>query len=69
MNYLTLIDTETLGLRYDVTPLFADYAAFTAVVDDLAAPFADVEIDLVAGIDALGDILGTAVSPASPPST
>lgn len=62
MNYLAKIDTNTSGPRYDVTPLFADYAAFSAVVDDLAAPFADVEIDLVAGIDALGFILGTAVA-------
>ncbi len=62
MNYLALIDTETSGSRYDVTPLFADYAAFSAVVDDLAAPFVDVGIDLVAGIDALGFILGTAVA-------
>ncbi len=62
MNYLALIDTETSGLRCDVTPLFADYAAFAAVVNDLAAPFADAKIDLVAGIDALGFILGTAVA-------
>ena len=51
MNYLERIDTETSGLRCDVTPLFADYVAFTAVVDDL-----------VDGIDALGFILGTAVA-------
>ena len=62
MNYLARIDTDTSGLRCDVTPLFADYAAFTAVVNDLAAPFVDTEIDLVAGIDALGFILGTAVA-------
>ena len=62
MNYLALIDTETSGSRYDVTPLFADYAAFTAVVNDLAGPFMDEEVDLVAGIDALGFILGTAVA-------
>jgi adenine phosphoribosyltransferase len=62
MNYLEQIDTNTSGLRYDVTPLFADYDAFSAVVNDLVAPFVDVEIDLVAGIDALGFILGTAVA-------
>lgn len=62
MHYLARIDTETSGSRYDVTPLFADYDAFSAVVNDLAAPFADAEIDLVAGIDALGFILGTAVA-------
>lgn len=62
MKYLDRIDTNTRGIRYDVTPLFADYAAFSALVKDLAAPFADVEIDVVAGIDALGFIVGTAVA-------
>jgi len=62
MNYLQRIDTNTTGNRYDVTPLFADYEAFTALVNDLAAPFVDAEIDLIAGIDALGFVLATAVS-------
>ena len=62
MDYLGLIDIHTMGNRYDVTPLFANYEAFTALVTDLAAPFADVDIDLVAGIDALGFVLATAVS-------
>ncbi len=35
--YLTLIDHETSGNRCDVTPLFADYGAFSALIDDLAA--------------------------------
>lgn len=62
MDYLQLIDMDTAGNRCDVTPLFADYEAFTALVNDLAAPFVDVDIDLVAGIDALGFVLATAVS-------
>ncbi len=62
MYYLQLIDINTMGNRYDVTPLFADYEAFMALVMDLAAPFVDVDIDLVAGIDALGFVLATAVS-------
>jgi adenine phosphoribosyltransferase len=61
MTYLNLIDTQTRG-RYDVTPLFNNYAAFTNLVDDLAQRFADVEIDRVAGIDALGFILGAAIA-------
>jgi adenine phosphoribosyltransferase len=60
-RYLKLIDTTTSG-RYDVTPLFADHAAFTALVADLAAPFAGSQVAYVAGIDALGFILGTAVA-------
>ncbi|MCP4426558.1 MAG: adenine phosphoribosyltransferase, partial [Chloroflexi bacterium] len=62
MNYLKRIDTNTSGQRYDATPLFANYAAFVAAVADLAAPFANESVDLVAGIDALGFILGTAVA-------
>ena len=61
-DYLRLIDTQTEGSRNDVTPLFADAAAFSALVADLVAPFDTTEIDLVAGIDALGFILGTAVA-------
>lgn len=60
--YLSRIDTDTIGNRYDVTPLFADHEAFTALVEDLVRPFRDKSIDFVAGIDALGFILGTAIS-------
>lgn len=60
-NYLRLIDTNTTGPRYDVTPLFSDYEAFAALVKDLAYPFADAACDYVAGIDALGFILDAAV--------
>ena len=61
-NYLRLIDTNTAGPRYDVTPLFSDYEAFTALVEELARPFVGATCDYVAGIDALGFILGTAVA-------
>jgi adenine phosphoribosyltransferase len=60
-DYLRLIDTRGVG-RYDVTPLFADAAAVAALLDDLTRPFAGVAIDLVAGIDALGFILGAALA-------
>ena len=61
-GYLDLIDHHTKGPRCDVTPLFADYAAFSALVADLAQRFTGAPIDLVAGIDALGFILGTALA-------
>lgn len=61
-EYLKLIDTNTPGPRCDVTPLFANPEAFAALVADLARPFADLEINFVAGIDALGFILGMAVA-------
>ena len=60
--YLQLIDTHTPGPRCDVTPLFADPAAFAQLVGDLTEPFASTLIDYVAGIDALGFILGTAMA-------
>jgi adenine phosphoribosyltransferase len=61
-DYLRLIDGHTRGRRCDVTPLFADAEAFARLVADLAVPFADADLDYVAGIDALGFILGTAVA-------
>lgn len=60
--YLALIDTRTQGPRYDITPLFGNAAAFGALVDDLLALVAEVEFDVVAGIDALGFILGAALA-------
>lgn len=61
-KYLHLIDTNTKGNRYDISPLFADYDAFSALVDDIVFAFDFDEIDFVAGIDALGFILGAAVA-------
>ncbi len=61
-SYLHLIDVNTKGPRNDVTPLFADFESFSALVDDLLAPFNSIEFDYVAGIDALGFILGSAIS-------
>ena len=61
-DYLQLIDTHTAGRRCDVTPLFADPEAFAHLISDLSAPYLNVPIDYVAGIDALGFILGTAIA-------
>ena len=60
--YLALIDHQTSGNRCDVTPLFSDYAAFSALVDDLAALVEPLAFDIVVGIDALGFILGAALA-------
>ncbi len=60
--YLRLIDTQTFGPRYDVTPLFADPAAFAHLIADLTAPFVATPLDYVAGIDALGFVLGGAMA-------
>ena len=61
-NYLHLIDVNTEGPRCDVTPLFSDFESFSALVDDLLAQLNTDAFDYVAGIDALGFILGTAIS-------
>jgi adenine phosphoribosyltransferase len=61
-DYLRLIDNHTQGPRNDVTPLFADSVAFMALIDDLSRQIKEVEFDLVAAIDALGFILGTALA-------
>ena len=61
-QYLYRIDTNTTGNRNDVTPLFAHIADFNALVADLVACVSDTSIDLVACIDALGFILGTAIA-------
>jgi adenine phosphoribosyltransferase len=62
MSYLELIDTDAPGRRCDVTPLFSDFEAFSALVEDLLDRFGGIEFDYVAGIDALGFILGTAIA-------
>lgn len=61
-EYLDLIDTSTLGRRNDVTPLFGNYQAFSALLDDLLDLCREIDYDTVAGIDALGFILGTAIA-------
>jgi len=60
--YLSKIDTATTGNRHDVTPLFTDANDFALLVEDLAEPFLNVQLDYVACIDALGFILGTAIA-------
>ncbi|KAF1703395.1 adenine phosphoribosyltransferase [Pseudoxanthomonas suwonensis] len=47
----------------DICPLLADADGFAAMLDDLAAPWRGVAIDLVAGTEARGFILGAALAP------
>ena len=61
-NYLSLIDTKASGNRYDVTPLFSSHDDFNALVNDLTDQIPVSEVDIVACIDAIGFILGTAIS-------
>ena len=59
--YIARIDTSGRG-RYDVTPIFADARAFAALIDDLLAFAQPLSFEVVAGIDALGFILGSALA-------
>ena len=61
-DYLGLIDANTSGSRCDVTPLFGDGQAFAALLAELERRLAGMPFDVVAGIDALGFILGTALA-------
>ena len=67
MDYLSLIDRSKLHYkRSDVTPIFAEPAAFRALVDDLVAPWANEtgerKVERVVGTDALGFVVGTALA-------
>ena len=46
----------------DITPLLADGDALRLAVDEMTQPFRDARIDLVAGIESRGFILGGAVA-------
>jgi adenine phosphoribosyltransferase len=61
-NRLDLIDRDTTGNRCDVTPLFADPAAFAQVLDHLIRLIAETPFDVVVGVDALGFILGAGIA-------
>ena len=61
-DYLGLIDHDTDGRRADVTPLFSDAGAFRALVVDLLSLARPTLFTVVAGIDALGFVIGAAVA-------
>jgi adenine phosphoribosyltransferase len=59
----TIPDYPKPGILFrDITTLLADARAFRQAVDQLIHPFAGRKIDLVAGIEARGFILGGAVA-------
>lgn len=62
-SYHEHIDTPG-GDRYDTSRLLHKRAMRSAVVADLAEPFADESVDMVAGIDALGFAFGVSVADA-----
>jgi len=59
----TIVDFPHEGIMFrDVTTLFADPRGLRLAVDQLLHPYAGVEIDKVAGLEARGFILGGAVA-------
>ena len=59
----TIPDYPKPGIMFrDITTLLGDAAALRQAVDELSAPFADLRISKVAGIEARGFILGGAVA-------
>lgn len=61
-SYISLVNFNAPGGRCDVTPIFSSPPDFKQLVGDLLIPFRDSHIQLVAGIDALGFIFGTAMA-------
>jgi len=61
-SYVELVNFAAPGGRCDITPVFASALGFQRLIDDLLAPFESASIQTVAGIDALGFILGTAAA-------
>lgn len=61
-SYVELVNFAAPGGRCDITPVFASARGFQLLISDLLAPFEDSSIQIVAGIDALGFILGTAAA-------
>ena len=64
-SYLAAMAPNVKGERFawlDPSTLYINAAIFRAVVDDLVAPFDPADIDVVAGFDAMGFVLGSAIA-------
>ena len=64
-RYLAAMAPNVKGERYawlDPSTLYINAAIFQTVVDDLIAPFDPADFDVVAGFDAMGFVLGTAIA-------
>ncbi len=55
--YNPYINKETKG-RYDVMPIFENPQVFSNLLNDLTNPFKDSNFDKIAGLDALGFVIG-----------
>jgi len=63
--YLSLMAPNTKGEKFawlDPTSIYINGAAFHDLVDDLIADLSGLEADVVAGLDAMGFVLGSALA-------
>ena len=63
--YFKLMAPNTKGDRFawlDPTSIYINQAAFADLLDDLLADLAEVDCDVVAGLDAMGFVLGAALA-------
>jgi adenine phosphoribosyltransferase len=63
--YLSLMAPRTRGEKFawlDPSAAYVNAKSFHAILDDLAEPFGDNEIDVVAGFDAAGFVLGAGLA-------
>ena len=63
--YLPLMAPNVKGAQFawlDPSTIYINARAFHALVDDLIAPFDPSEIDVIAGFDAMGFVLGSAIA-------
>ena len=59
--YDKFINKDTIGI-YDITPIFEDPVIFNNLIKDLLEPLKEIEFNKVVGLDALGFIIGGAIS-------
>ena len=63
--YLDIMSPNTKGEKFawlDPTSIYINGEAFTQLLDDLTAELEGVECDVVAGLDAMGFVLGAALA-------
>lgn len=63
--YLSLMAPNTKGAKFawlDPTSIYINGEAFTDLLDDLVADLDGLKVDVVAGLDAMGFVLGSALA-------
>lgn len=64
-SYLSIMSPNTKGAKFawlDPTSIYINGEAFTELLDDLVADLDGLTVDVVAGLDAMGFVLGAALA-------